>query len=82
LEAQISSVFRNKTTKFSASQQEEGTHTMVKEKLKNQGKPLKLWEGSSEARQQRWWGTTTRPCVRERASERIERVGDAAVVGF
>lgn len=64
LEAQISSVFRKKTTKISASQQEDGTHTMVKEKLKNQGKPLKLREGSSEARQQRWWGTTTRPCVR------------------
>jgi hypothetical protein len=73
LEAQISSVFRNKTTKTSASQQEDGTHTMVKENLKNQGKPLKLREGSSEARQQRWWGTTTRPCVRACASERENR---------
>jgi hypothetical protein len=69
LEAQISSIFRKETTKISASQQEDGTHTMVKEKLKNQGKPLKLREGSSEARQQRWWGTTTRPCVRACARE-------------
>jgi hypothetical protein len=61
---------KKKTTKISASQQDDGTHTMVKEKLKNQGKPLKLREGSSEARQQRWWGTTTRPCVRACASER------------